>query len=134
MDTETLIKELEFNAVRSGGPGGQHANKVSSKIVLVFDLERSKALSDKEKDLLFKQLKNKLSKNDLLIVSCDKTRSQHQNKEIAIDRFLQIIGAALKVPKKRKATKPGRKSVMSRLEKKKKLAFKKVLRRKPKME
>lgn len=134
MNNELIIKELKFKAVRSGGAGGQHVNKVSSKIELTFDLQNSESFSEEEKALLNQKLKNKLTKDNLLLLQCDKSRSQHKNKEIAIDRFLKLITNGLKVQKLRKATKPSKSSVHKRLEKKKKQAFKKAQRNKTNFE
>jgi ribosome-associated protein len=134
MNTELMIKELKFKAVRSGGAGGQHVNKVSSKIELTFDLENSESLSEEEKALLIQKLKSKLTKENVLLLQCDESRSQHKNKEIAIDRFLNFISGGLKVQKPRKETKPSKSSIVKRLEKKKKQAFKKVLRNKTNFE
>lgn len=131
MNTENIIKELKFKAVRSSGAGGQHVNKVSSKIELFFDLLNSDSITHEEKELLQKNLKSKLTKDGVLMLQCAESRSQHKNKEIVIKRFLQIITDGLKVPKKRKATKPSKSSIRKRLEKKKKHAYKKAFRRKP---
>ena len=133
MKPENLIKELKFKAVRSSGAGGQHVNKVSSKIELFFDLQNSNELTDQEKELLLQKLQNKLTKEGVLMLQCDESRSQHKNKEIVINRFLQVIANGLKVPKKRKATKPSKSSIQKRLDKKKKTAFKKAFRRKPEL-
>ena len=100
MNKENLIKELKFKAVRSSGAGGQHVNKVSSKVELIFDLLNSIEFSDEEKKLLYKNLKTKLTKDDVLLLQCDESRSQHKNKELVIKRFLEIITRGLKVPKK----------------------------------
>jgi len=126
-----LIKELKFKAVRSSGAGGQHVNKVSSKVELIFNLQNAIELSSEEKELLLKNLHPKLTKESVLLLNCDESRSQHKNKEIVIERFLQIITNGLKVPKKRKATKPSKSSIHKRLDKKKKLAYKKAFRKKP---
>ncbi|RXP45160.1 aminoacyl-tRNA hydrolase [Lutibacter sp. HS1-25] len=134
MIAENLIKELKFKTVRSGGAGGQHVNKVSSKVELIFDLQNSVELSSEEKELLLKNLQNKLTKEQVLLLNCDESRSQHKNKEIVIDRFLQIIANGLKVQKKRKASKPTKSSIQKRLDKKKKQAYKKAFRSKPKLE
>jgi ribosome-associated protein len=134
MNTELMIKELKFKAVRSGGAGGQHVNKVSSKIELTFDLENSESFTEEEKALLIQKLKSKLTKENVLLLQCDESRSQHKNKEIAIDRFLNIISSGLKVQKPRKETKPSKSSIVKRLEKKKKTALKKVLRNKSNFE
>lgn len=100
MNIEKIIKELKFKAVRSSGAGGQHVNKVSSKVELIFDLQNSSELTEEEKELLSKNLKTKLTKENLLLLSCDESRSQHRNKEIVIKRFLEIISKGLIVPKK----------------------------------
>ncbi len=81
MNTHELIKELKFKAVRSSGAGGQHVNKVSSKIELTFDLENSKELSENKKEILFKKLATRLTKENVLIIFSDETRSQHRNKD-----------------------------------------------------
>ena len=107
MDVEKIIKELKFKAIRSSGPGGQHVNKVSSKIELTFNLENSLSLSDEKKILLKTKLSSKLTKENLLILFSDESRSQHRNKEIAI---------------KRKA------------ENKKRISVKKALRKKPRLD
>lgn len=133
MIREQLLKELQFKAIRSSGSGGQHVNKVSSKIELQFNLETSNSFSNEEKILLFKNLKPRLTKFNILILHCHETRSQHKNKDIVIERFLQIIANALIVPKKRKATKPNKSSIQRRLDKKKKIAYKKAFRRKPEL-
>ncbi len=130
MNTEKLIKELNFKAIRSSGAGGQSVNKVSSKVELIFDLKNSNELTIDEKELLFKNLKTKLTKEEVLILHCDESRSQHKNKAIIVDRFLKIIINGLKVPKIRKPTKPSKSSIKKRLEKKKKQTFKKALRKK----
>jgi len=131
MNTEKLFKEIKFKAIRSGGPGGQHANKVSSKVVLFFDVQNSNAFTEEELQLVFKNLKSKLTKENMLIISSEETRSQHKNKEIVLEKFDQIIQNAINIPKRRKATKPSRASIKKRLETKKIHAFKKVSRRKP---
>ncbi|UMB60057.1 aminoacyl-tRNA hydrolase [Lutibacter sp. A80] len=131
MNKEALIKELKFKAVRSSGAGGQHVNKVSSKVELFFDLQNSFEFSEEEKQLLSKNLRSKLTKEDILLLSCDESRSQHKNKEISINRFLKLIKNGLKVPKKRKPTKPSKSSIQKRLDTKKKHAYKKSFRKKP---
>lgn len=130
MNPENLIKELSFKAVRSSGAGGQHVNKVSSKIELTFDLENSIELTDEQKQLLLKKLETRLTKENVLILFCDERRSQHKNKEIVIKRFLEIIKNGLKKPKKRKKTKPSNTSIQKRLTSKKKLSEKKTNRQK----
>jgi len=131
MNSESILKELSFKAIRSSGAGGQHVNKTSSKIVLFFDVDNSESLNDDEKELLLKSLKTKLTKENILILNCDESRSQHKNKEIVIVRFLKIITDGLTIQKPRKATKIPRSVIRKRLDSKKKLGLKKVSRRKP---
>ena len=130
MNKDLIIKELDFSAVRSGGAGGQHVNKVSSKIVVRFNVKNSSVLNDDEKELLIKNLATKLNKEFELIVTCSESRSQHKNKEIAVTKFFEIIKNGLKIKKPRKKTKPSKAIIKKRLEKKAKHALKKVNRRK----
>lgn len=134
MHSSVLIKELQFKAVRSSGAGGQHVNKVSTKIELVFDVNNSNAFSEVEKQRLLLKLKNRLTKEGKLLMQCDESRSQHRNKEFAIKRFIEVIENALKVAKKRRKTKPTKSAIEKRLKGKKKAALKKVNRKKPSLE
>lgn len=130
MNKEILLKELSYKAVRSSGAGGQHVNKVSSKIVLVFDVMASEGLTLLEKEKIYLKLANRLSKENILLLQCDESRSQHKNKELVLIRFFELIEKALKVAKKRKATKPSKSSIEKRLKSKKKAAEKKLNRTK----
>ena len=131
MNKEQLIKELNFKAIRSSGAGGQHVNKVSSKIELIFSIENSIALTSNEKDRLYKNLSSRLTKDNRLILFCDDGRSQHKNKELAIKRFLELILAKIAVPKYRKKTKPSRSSLRKKSKNKQRQSLKKTLRKKP---
>ncbi len=134
MRIKGLISELVFKATRSSGSGGQHVNKVSSKIELYFNLADSKELSDDEKELLLDSLKNRLTKEGILLLQCDESRSQHKNKELVIKRFTEIIKQGLIVQKKRKPTKTPKSVIKKRLNNKKKLSDKKLSRKKPNIE
>ena len=131
MDQEKIISELSFKAVRSSGAGGQNVNKVSSKVVLSFNLLNSDALSEDEKLLLEQNLEPRLTNEKILILNCDEDRSQLKNKEIVIKRFLQIIKQNLIVPKERKATKVPRSVIKKRIQNKRNLSEKKENRKKP---
>ncbi len=131
MNKESLYKELQFKAVRSSGAGGQHVNKVSSKVELFFDVLNSSSLSVEEKSLVQKNLANKISKEGILKLSSSESRSQHNNKEKVIERFFELIEKGLIVPKKRKTTKISRAQKQKRLENKQKHSSKKSLRKKP---
>jgi len=134
MNPETIAKELSFKAIRSSGAGGQHVNKVSSKVELSFDLTKSKGLSAVEKERLLLKLKNRLTKESLLILQCDEARSQYQNKNLVTKRFFELLKKALEVPKKRRPTKPSKSSVEKRLKSKRKDSEKKINRRRPSLE
>lgn len=134
MNTAILLKELQFKAVRSSGAGGQHVNKVSTKIELLFDVQQSLGLSELEKERVFLKLGHRISKERLLLLQCDESRSQHKNKTLVVKRFLEIIEHALKIPKKRKKTKPSKAAVEKRLRAKKKSAQKKANRTKPNLD
>ena len=131
MEIEKMIAELHFKAVRSSGAGGQNVNKVSSKIVLSFDVINSKGLSDDEKKLLLQQLASRLTLENILILHCDEDRSQLRNKDIIIKRFLNIIKSGLTVPKIRKATKVPKSVIKKRLKDKKNISEIKQNRKKP---
>lgn len=131
MDEGLLLRELDYKAVRSSGAGGQHVNKVSSKVLLSFDLAASGAFSQEEKNRLFKKLSNRLSNSAVLQLSADSARSQHRNKELVTKRFVRLIRESLAVPKKRRKTRPSVKAVKKRLEAKRKQAEKKISRKKP---
>lgn len=131
MDKDKIIKELQFRAIRSSGAGGQHVNKVSSKVELTFDISNSSGLNPSEKERLLLKLKHRLSKAGSLILQCDEARSQHQNKNLVIQRFIEVLKKGLHVPKKRKPTKPSKASIEKRLKSKKLNANKKERRRKP---
>ncbi|MEN8856562.1 MAG: alternative ribosome rescue aminoacyl-tRNA hydrolase ArfB [Flavobacteriaceae bacterium] len=131
MDKETIYKELQFKAVRSSGAGGQHVNKVSSKVELYFDLTSSPSFSEKEKKLLFKNLAARLTKEGVLQLSSGESRSQHTNKEKVVKRLFEVLTKALIIPKKRKTTKMSKAQKLKRLDNKQKLATKKSLRKKP---
>jgi ribosome-associated protein len=134
LNLESLISELSFKALRSSGSGGQHVNKVSSKVELHFNVENSKILSEEQKILLLKKLKTRLSGNNDLVLQCDESRSQHKNKELVIKRFLEIIKKGLIVPKKRKPTKIPRSAIRKRLKSKRIRSEKKAERKKPNLD
>ena len=131
MEPEKILSELQFKAVRSSGAGGQNVNKVSSKVVLSFDLKASQYLSEEEKILLETKLAPRLTNDQILILNCDEDRSQLKNKAIVIKRFLKLIQEALIRQKKRKPTKIPKSVIKKRIKDKKNLSDIKQLRRKP---
>ena len=131
MNTDQLFREVSFKAVRSSGAGGQHVNKVSTKVILVFDLDKSTAFTEEEKNRLYHTLRQRLTKDNLLVVQAGDTRSQVKNREIAQQRLLNLLSTGLKTQKERKKTRPTKKSVEKRLKSKRKVAEKKSGRKKP---
>lgn len=130
-DKEALIQELNFKAIRSSGAGGQHVNKVASKVELSFYLNDSLVFNDLQKARLHNKLKNRLTNEDVLILQCSESRSQHKNKELVIKRFLDLLENALKVQKKRVPTKIPKSVIKKRLKSKKNHSLKKENRKSP---
>lgn len=118
-------KELQFQASRSGGAGGQNVNKVATKVELRFDVQNSELLTEEEKALIQDKLANRINNEGYLQVVSQTERTQLRNKETSINRFYELLRQALTKQKKRKATRPSRASVRKRLEGKKRQAEKK---------
>ena len=108
--------EFVFQASRSGGPGGQNVNKVSSKVELRIHIANSALLNEEEKAIITEKLSNKINKLGELVLVSQTDRSQLQNKEKVIEKFYVLIVRALTPRKKRLETKPTRASVEKRLE------------------
>jgi ribosome-associated protein len=122
--------EYSLKAVRSGGAGGQHVNKVSSRIELYWDFRNSAVLTDDQKNRIAEKMQSRISDDGLLRVTEDSSRSQHGNREAVIKKLHKLILAALKVNKKRVPTKISAAAKRKRVESKKKRAEVKSLRRK----
>lgn len=120
--------EWEFTTSRSSGPGGQNVNKVNTKVTLRFDVAGSQLLSEEEKNTLADKLANKISNDQILIISSETGRSQLKNKEETIRKFYELLKKTFKPKKKRKATKPSKAAIEKRLKAKQKQAEKKQLR------
>ena len=131
MDKEILLSELKFKAVRSSGAGGQNVNKVSSKVVLSFDLFNSLGLTQEEKELLKTKISTKLTQENILILASEEDRSQLKNKEKVIKKCFRLLENALVVPKERKETKIPRAVKEKRLNAKKVMSVLKQNRKKP---
>ena len=133
-DEALLISELNFKAVRSSGAGGQHVNKTSTKVELTYNINDSAVFDEDQKARLVSNLKSRLTKDNVLLLQCDESRSQHKNKALVIERFLELIKQALKVPKKRKTTKIPKSAQLKRLADKKQIAEKKANRKPPEID
>ncbi len=131
MEAEIILRELQFKAVRSSGPGGQHVNKTSSKVEVVFDLLSSEGLTASEKETLKARLSNRISTQGLLILQSGESRSQHRNKRLVIERLMSLLKENLKQQKPRIKSKPSKASIEKRLQQKKRQAQKKSLRKPP---
>ena len=125
--------ELKWRFSRSSGPGGQNVNKIESRVEIIFDLEDSKVLNDYQKEILKRNLKNKLVNNSLRL-AVQEHRNQLLNRQLALMKFSSIIKNALNKPfKLRKSTKPTKASQKKRVEVKKKRGELKKSRQKEKI-
>jgi ribosome-associated protein len=108
--------ELALAFARSGGPGGQNVNKVSSKVELRWNPTTSGALTADDRTWLLAQLGNRLTTDGTLIVTSTATRDQLKNREDAMSKLTLIVRAALERPKTRRATRPSRGAKRRRVE------------------
>jgi len=121
--------ELSWTASRSGGPGGQNVNKVSTKVELRFDLAENRTLHDGVKARLRAREANRLDARGRLVVTCDTTRSQSRNLELAREKLAEMVRAALAAPKRRRATAPSKSARRARVKNKRHVGEKKRDRR-----
>lgn len=131
MDTKKITGELNFKAVRSSGSGGQHVNKVASKVELYFNVHDSNGLNPHEIKQISRALKHRISQDGILKLTADSNRSQHKNKALVIKRFLDLLRTALQPKKKRKHTKIPKSAIKKRLKQKHHQADKKANRKPP---
>ena len=134
--TKTLVipsNEIKWRFSRSSGPGGQNVNKIESRVEIIFDLKDSKVLNDYQKEILKRNLKNKLVNNSLRL-AVQEHRNQLLNRQLALIKFSSIIKNALYKPfKLRKSTQPTKASQKKRVEVKKKRGELKKSRQKEKI-
>jgi len=124
-----IEKELVLTATRSSGPGGQHVNKVSTRVELRFNVQASQVLTEEEKNKIIGALVKRINKYGVLILHAQSERSQHDNKIRVVERFFKLLEKALAPVKKRRITRPTAASVARRLEKKRFQSEKKQLRK-----
>lgn len=120
--------ELSFVASRGGGPGGQHVNKVASRLTLRFDVDSSPSLSDAQRRRIRARLSNRINREGVLQISSHAHRSQAANRQQLRERFARLIAAALRRRRKRRKTRRTRGSNERRLQKKRRRGEKKKLR------
>ena len=99
-------QELSFVASRSSGPGGQHVNKVSSRVILRFNVDDSPSLDDDEKRRIRQRLRTRITREGVLWIVCGRNRSQAANRREAVERFVELLRDALRRRRPRRKTAP----------------------------
>lgn len=120
--------ELSWQFIRASGPGGQHVNKVSTAVLLQFDIASS-SLPELYKSRLLQLADHRITPSGKILIKCQQSRSQEQNRELALAQFVALVQSITKTPKKRLPTKPTYSSQQKRLENKKQQGQTKSLRR-----
>jgi ribosome-associated protein len=128
---EIPLSELRFQFARGSGPGGQNVNKVETRVELIYDVAHSACLTEKQRSVLRHQLAGKLTQEGVLRIASQESRSQWQNREKALVKFIQIIAHALKPKKARRKTSVPRGEKERRRDAKKRRSETKLQRRKP---
>ncbi|HEX5982859.1 MAG TPA: alternative ribosome rescue aminoacyl-tRNA hydrolase ArfB [Solirubrobacterales bacterium] len=122
------LAEVELRTSRSSGPGGQHANVTASRVEAVFDVEASRALSEKQRARLLERL------GPVVTAVAQDARGQSRNRELALQRLAAKIAAGLRVRRKRRPTRPTAASRKRRLEQKRRTGERKQTRRRPSLD
>jgi ribosome-associated protein len=130
-EKDDILKAVQFKTSRSGGSGGQHVNKVSSKVELILNIATAPFLTEQEKALVTSRLANRLDQEGNLHIVAQEDRSQLSNKEKAVAKMIATLKSALHVAKIRKPTKIPYAVIKKRLERKQIIAEKKFNRKKP---
>jgi len=116
---ECLKREVSYKTSRSSGPGGQHVNKTESRVELSWNLLETECLKEDHVLLVKQKLTSRLTDHGVLILTCDKHRSQYRNRVEVTKRFLDLITGSLVPVRKRHPTKPSRSSIEKRIKNKK---------------
>jgi len=120
--------EISFTFSTSSKPGGQNVNKVNTRVTLLFDVEKSRRLSEKQKKLIEKKLSTRINKEGILRISSQRFRTQGENRKAAREKFAKLLKSALSAPPRRKKTKKPRSAKKRRLEEKRRRGKLKKLR------
>jgi ribosome-associated protein len=123
--------ELRWRFSRASGPGGQGVNTTDSRVELRFDLAGSPSLTDEAKELALRRLGPRLDSGGVLRVVAQAQRSQLANRRAAVERFAELLAAALATPRARRPTRPTRASAARRVETKRRRSTPKRLRERP---
>jgi len=109
------LSELSFRFARSSGPGGQHVNRTATRVELLFDVQHSPSLDERQRELILQRLRGYIDQEGVLHLFSQSTRSQYRNREEVISRFRALLNQGLRVTAKRVPTKPGRAAKEKRL-------------------
>lgn len=120
--------ELGFRASRSGGPGGQHVNTSSTRVELTWDVAGSPSLTSEQRARILEKLSNRINAEGVLLLASSEHRSQHRNREAAVERFVELLREALYVAPPRRKTRPTRASRERRIQAKKRRSETKRMR------
>ena len=127
-DIELLLNECRFEATRSSGSGGQNVNKVSTKVILIFNVLESNVLDDGQKEVFLSELHTRISKHGVFRISSGRERTQLANRKAVTEKFSMLVQKAFETEEERIATKPTRSSKLRRVASKKALSDKKSSR------
>lgn len=124
-DIDLLINECRFEATRSSGSGGQNVNKVSTKVILLFNVLDSNVLDQEQREVFLSELHTRISKHGIFRLSSGRERTQLANRKLVTEKFIALVMKAFETEEERIATKPTKSSKRMRIENKKALSDKK---------
>ncbi|GIV77573.1 aminoacyl-tRNA hydrolase [Litorilinea aerophila] len=123
--------ELQWEFIRSGGPGGQNVNKVATAVQLRFDVLHSPSLPEEVRQRLLRLARNRVTKEGVLVIEARRYRSQRQNRAAALEELVDLIRQASRRPKRRRPTRPSQAARQQRLAAKRRRSLLKRNRRPP---